>query len=75
MPVERITGLPEAAIASSIGTLVISPEATFQPATPTRASSAKASIENGELRNDSPASAAWRASPAHCASVNSIRRQ
>ena len=51
MPVDTSSGSPVRAMASSIGVVPISPDATFQPGTPTRVSSSTASIENGELMN------------------------
>ena len=63
------------AIWSRIGVLLTSPEAIFQASTPTRPNSATASFEKGELRNRSPRSRAWVASPAHCGSVKAVRTQ
>ena len=54
MPLERSTGRPVAAIRSSIGRLVTSPEPTFQAGTPTRSSSSTASHgERSRQKNQS----------------------
>ena len=58
MPLDRMTGWPVPAISFNIAVLVISPDATFQPATPTVFNKSTASNENGELKNNTPASSA-----------------
>ena len=75
MPLESTTGWPVSQAAASSGVLVISPEAIFQAATPTRFRRSTASRENGEDRNSRPFSSACRRKPAHWSSENSMRFQ
>ncbi len=75
IPLEIMTGSPDAIMRSSRLPVVTSPEATFQASTPTRSSSSYASSENGELRKASPRSLAWDLSSTHWLSLNSILRQ
>ena len=75
MPVESRIGRPSRVIRSMNGRLLVSPDATFQAATPTRSRSSIASTENGELRNQSLFSSACFFRPCHALSENSMRFQ
>ncbi len=64
-----------AAVFSNKGRALASPEAIFQPSTPTRSNRSTASSEKGELTKSRSFSDAWVRSAAHSSSLNSMRFQ